>query len=138
MTKKKTRENLYLMLFQAEFHQEQELIEQAELFLESLEGKDATQKAKTVLKERYQSVIGHLAEIDEKIEEKAEGWDLSRLPKADLSVMRLAVYEILYDEDVPDSVAINEAVELAKCYGGEKSFRFVNGVLASVVKERSV
>ena len=138
MTKKKTRENLYLMLFQAEFHQEQELIEQAELFLESLEGKDATQKAKTALKERYQSVIGHLAEIDEKIEEKAEGWDLSRLPKADLSVMRLAVYEILYDEDVPDSVAINEAVELAKCYGGEKSFRFVNGVLASVVKERSV
>ena len=126
------------MLFQAEFHQEQELMEQADLFLESLEGKDATHKAKTALKEKYQSVIEHLVEIDEKIGEKAEGWSLSRLPKADLSVMRLAVYEILYDEDVPDGVAINEAVELAKRYGGEKSFRFVNGVLASVVKERSV
>lgn len=138
MTKKRTRENLYLMLFQTEFHQEQDLMEQADLFLESLEGKDATEKAKETLKERYQSVLAHLTEIDEKIGQKAEGWNLSRLPKADLSVMRLAVYEILYDEDVPDGVAINEAVELAKRYGGDKSYRFVNGVLASVVKERSV
>jgi len=138
MTKKRTRENLYLMLFQAEFHQEQDLMEQADLFLESLEGKDATQKAKEVLKERYRSVLEHLPEIDEKIGEKAEGWSFSRLPKADLTVMRLAVYEILFDEDVPDGVAINEAVELAKRYGGDKSYRFVNGVLASVVKERSV
>ena len=114
MTKKRTRENLYLMLFQTEFHQEQDLMEQADLFLESLEGKDATEKAKETLKERYQSVLAHLTEIDEKIGQKAEGWNLSRLPKADLSVMRLAVYEILYDEDVPDGVAINEAVELAK------------------------
>ena len=119
MTKKRTRENLYLMLFQTEFYQEQDLMEQADLFLESLEGKDATEKAKGALRERYQSVLSHLSEID-------------------LSVMRLAVYEILYDEDVPDGVAINEAVELAKRYGGDKSFRFVNGVLASVVKERSV
>ncbi len=138
MTKKRIRENLYLMLFQTEFHQEQDLMEQADLFLENMEEKDATEKAKETLKERYQSVLAHLAEIDEKIGQKAEGWNLSRLPKADLSVMRLAVYEILYDEDVPDGVAINEAVELAKRYGGEKSYRFVNGVLASVVKERSV
>lgn len=138
MTKKRTRENLYLMLFQTEFYQEQDLMEQADLFLESLEGKDATEKAKGALRERYQSVLSHLSEIDEKIGQKAEGWSFSRLPKADLSVMRLAVYEILYDEDVPDGVAINEAVELAKRYGGDKSFRFVNGVLASVVKERPV
>lgn len=138
MTKKRTRENLYLMLFQTEFHQEQDLMEQADLFLDNLEEKDATEGAKEKLKERYQSVLAHLEEIDQKIGQKAEGWTLSRLPKADLSVMRLAVYEILYDEDVPDGVAINEAVELAKRYGGEKSYRFVNGVLASVAKERSV
>lgn len=138
MTKKKTRENLYLMLFQTDFHQEQDLMEQADLFLESLEGRDATQKAKQALKERYQSVLEHLTEIDEKIEAKSEGWAIKRLPKSDLTVMRLAVFEILYDEDVPDGVAINEAVELAKIYGGEKSFRYVNGVLASIVKEREV
>lgn len=138
MTKKKTRENLYLMLFQTDFHQEQDLMEQADLFLESLEGRDATQKAKQALKERYQSVLEHLTEIDEKIEAKSEGWAIKRIPKSDLTVMRLAVFEILYDEDVPDGVAINEAVELAKLYGGEKSFRYVNGVLASIVKEREV
>ena len=138
MTKKRTRENLYLMLFQAEFHQKQDLMEQADLFLEGLEGRDATQKAKKTLREKYQSVLAHLPEIDEKIGQKAEGWSISRIPKADLSVMRLAVYEILFDEEVPEGVAINEAVELAKCYGGDKSFRFVNGVLASIVKERSV
>lgn len=138
MTKKKTRENLYLMLFQADFHQEQDLMEQADLFLDSLEGRDATQKAKQALKERFQSVLEHLTEIDEKIEAKSEGWAIKRLPKSDLTVMRLAVFEILYDEDVPDGVAINEAVELAKLYGGDKSFRYVNGVLASIVKEREV
>lgn len=138
MTKKRTRENLYQMLFQAEFHQKHELMEQADLFLEGLEGKDATGKAKAALKERYRLVLEHLAEIDEMIEQKSEGWTLSRISKADLSVMRLAVYELLYDENVPDGVAINEAVELAKLYGGEKSFRFVNGVLATIAKERSV
>lgn len=138
MTKKRTREILYRMLFQAEFHQKQELMEQADLYLEGLEGKDATREAKAELRERFESVIGHLAEIDEKIGLKSEGWSISRIPKADLSVMRLAVYELLYDEDVPEGVAINEAVELAKLYGGEKSFRFVNGVLASIAKERSV
>lgn len=138
MTKKKTREILYRMLFQAEFYPEQERVGQAELFLERLEDRDATQGVRERLLERYKAVLVHLPEIDKKIEEKAEGWSLVRLPKADLAVMRLAVYELLYDEDVPQGVAINEAVELAKHYGGEKSFRFVNGVLAAIAKERSV
>ena len=136
MTKKRTRENLYLMLFQTEFHQEQDLMEQADLFLDSLEEKDVTEKAKETLKERYQSVLGHLAEIDEKIGQKAEGWNLSRLPKADLSVMRLAVYEIYHDEDVPEKVAANEAVEIAKKYGGEESASFINGLLGKVIRTR--
>lgn len=135
MTKKRTRENLYLMLFQTDFHEENDRMEQADLFLEDLTDRDATKKAKSELKERYESVLAHLQEIDEKIEQKAEGWSFSRLAKADLTVMRLAVYEILFDEEVPDSVAISEAVELAKRYGGDKSYRFVNGVLASIVKE---
>ena len=75
-----------------------------------------------------------MEEIDQKISEKAEGWSLQRLSKSDLAVLRLATYEILFDEEVPDGVAINEAVELAKSYGGDKSYRFVNGVLASIAK----
>lgn len=135
MTKKRTRENLYIMLFQTNFYQEEDRIEQAELYLEGLEDSDATEKAKSVLRERYQAVLGHISEIDQKIEEKAKGWALGRLPKSDLTILRLAVFEILFDEDVPNGVAINEAVELAKLYGGDKSYRFINGVLASIVKE---
>ena len=65
-----------------------------------------------------------------KLNEKAQGWDTGRMSKVDLTILRLAVYEICYDEDVPTGVAINEAVELAKKFGQDASFGFVNGVLA--------
>lgn len=135
MTRKRTRENLYIMLFQTNFHQEDDRMEQADIFLDRLDDKDATKKAKTVLKERFCSVLEHMAEIDKRIEEKAEGWTITRLAKSDLTILRLAIFEILYDDEVPNGVAINEAVELAKLYGGDKSYGFVNGVLASIVKE---
>lgn len=133
MTRTKLRENLYIMLFQSDFHGEEDLSEQAEMYLEDLEG--ASKKAKTELKERFEAVISNLPAIDAKIEEKAEGWTVSRMAKADLTVMRLAVFEILFDESVPNGVAINEAVNLAKIYGTEKASGFINGVLASIVRE---
>lgn len=135
MTRKRTRENLYIMLFQNNFHSENDVLEQADIYLERLEDADATKKAKTELKERFQSVLEHIEEIDKVIEERSKGWTISRLAKADLTVMRLAAFEILYDEEVPNSVAINEAVELAKKYGGDKSSGFVNGVLASIARD---
>lgn len=135
MTRKRTRENLYIMLFQTDFHKKEDRMEQADIYLEHLTDTDATKKAKGELRVRFESVLEHIGEIDAKIEEKAKGWTLSRLSKADLTVMRLAVFEILFDEEVPNGVAINEAVELAKLYGGDKSPGFVNGILASVVKE---
>ena len=134
MTKRRIRENLYVMLFQTAFYQEEERSLQADLFLEDLEGKDATKQAKGILKERFTEVCDHLSEIDALIAEKAKGWKLERLAKADLAVLRVAVFEMLYDEEIPNAVAINEAVELAKKYGEEKSGGFVNGILASVEK----
>jgi N utilization substance protein B len=75
-------------------------------------------------------VEAHQARIDRLIEETSENWALSRMPLVDRNILRIAVYEMLYhDDDVPDSVAINEAVEMAKVYGGEDSSKFVNGVL---------
>jgi len=123
------------MLFQTDFHHQEERMEQADIYLEGMEGADATKKAKAELRERYEAVLEHMEEIDQKIGEKANGWTISRLARADLAVMRLAVFEILFDDDVPNSVAINEAVELAKRYGGDKSYGFVNGILSSIVKE---
>lgn len=75
-------------------------------------------------------VEAHQARIDRLIEETSDNWALSRMPLVDRNILRLAVFEMLYrDEDVPDSVAINEAVEMAKVYGGEDSSKFVNGIL---------
>ena len=77
--------------------------------------------------------VSGLAEIDEAIDAVAEGWKTGRMGKVDLTLIRLAVYEMKYDEDVPVGVAINEAVELAKKYGTDESPAFINGVLAKLV-----
>ena len=76
-----------------------------------------------------QGIIGDIADLDQRVLQQTKGWKLERLAKVDLAILRLAFYEILYREDVPRSAAINEAVELAKTYGSERSGRFVNGIL---------
>jgi N utilization substance protein B len=77
-----------------------------------------------------------LPEIDRIIAQRAEGWRLERLHSVDRNILRLAVYELCYREDIPPQVAINEAVELAKKYGGEHSPAFINGILDRIWKER--
>lgn len=82
--------------------------------------------------EKFDHIKERIDEIDEKINQVAKGWKTERMGKADLAILRLAVYEMLYDEDVPVKVAINEAVELAKKYGGDESPAFVNGILGKI------
>jgi N utilization substance protein B len=77
-------------------------------------------------------VISHAEEIDERISRYSKGWMTSRMPKVDLSIMRLSSYEMAFRNDIPASVSINEAVELSKKYGDDHSQTFVNGVLAKV------
>ena len=79
--------------------------------------------------------IPRIQEIDALLNEAAEGWKTSRMNKVDLTILRLAVYEMRWDDDVPEGVAINEAVELAKRFGGENSSSFVNGVLGKLAKQ---
>ena len=74
-------------------------------------------------------------EIDALLDETSEGWRTGRMSKVDLNLLRLAVYEIRFDEDIPTGVAISEAVELAKQFGGEESSSFVNGILGHIAKE---
>jgi len=76
-------------------------------------------------------------EIDAYLSDISEHWTVSRMPLVDRNILRLAVYEILHAEDIPDSVSINEAVEMAKSYGGEDSSKFVNGVLGKLAEIRS-
>ena len=79
--------------------------------------------------------IEHLDEIDQLIESKLKNWKLSRISKVSLSILRVAVYELKYMDDVPTNVSINEAVELAKQYANEDDYSFINGVLGAIAKE---
>ena len=84
-----------------------------------------------------EGIAEHGTDIDQLIEERAAGWRLERLHSVDRNVLRLAIYELLHRDDVPPEVVIDEAVELAKRYGTEKSPAFVNGILDRIYKERS-
>jgi len=82
-------------------------------------------------------VKSHEQEIDELISRYSKDWAIERIARVDLSILRVAIYEMLYrGKDVPTGAAINEAVELAKRYGGEKSYAFINGILGSVAREK--
>ncbi|HBA96746.1 MAG TPA: transcription antitermination factor NusB [Lachnospiraceae bacterium] len=133
MTRKKFRENLYIMLFRLDFYDREELSGQTDIYLED-EIENASEKDKKELRNKFNSILSHLDKIDAQIEEKSNGWTVKRISKAELTVLRLAIFEILYDDDVPDGVAINEAVELSKIYCAGKAKGFVNGILASVVR----
>ncbi|MBQ8040068.1 MAG: transcription antitermination factor NusB, partial [Lachnospiraceae bacterium] len=80
--------------------------------------------------QKYEKISEKITQIDEMINEKTEGWKTGRMGKVDLTILRLAVYEILFDDSIPTQVAINEAVELAKKFGRDESAKFINGVLA--------
>ena len=132
MGRSELREHIFRILFQIEFHDMEELEEQVELYFEQLE--QIKDKDKTYIKEKYEKIFGMQDEIDGKINEAASGWKTSRMNRADLAILRLAVYELLYDEDIPVGVAINEAVELAKKYSSEEGPAFINGILGKLSK----
>jgi N utilization substance protein B len=132
MNRRNIREHVFCMVFQKDFYDRAELPNQLLLYLEEV---DATQEEKDYLIERALKVVDLSDEIDQEIDQASERWRVGRIGKTDLAILRLAVYEMNHDEDVPASVAINEAVELAKKYGGDQSYGFVNGILAKLVRE---
>ncbi|MCI8408111.1 MAG: transcription antitermination factor NusB [Lachnospiraceae bacterium] len=130
MTRRECREHLMVMLFQTEFHTKEELPEQISYYMNDIIAPKKDDVA--YIQDKFQNVLELLEEIDSLIESVSEGWKLKRMFKVDLAIMRLAVYEMKYDEEIPVSVAINEAVEIAKKYGQDSSPSFVNGILAKV------
>jgi transcription antitermination factor nusB len=131
MTRREIREQVFKMLFRVEFYNQEEMSEQIALCED--DACSWKEKDKTYIFEKVEKISEKLEEIDAKINEVSEGWKTGRMGKVDLTLIRLAVYEMLYEEDVLAKVAINEAVELAKQYGTDNSPSFVNGVLAKLV-----
>ena len=132
MSRSELREHIFRMLFRVEFVSEEEMKEQEALYFELLE--EVSEKDQAYISNKYNAILEKLEEIDNVLNELSTGWKTSRMNRVDLTVLRLATYEIKWDEDVPTSVAINEAVELAKKYSSDSGPAFINGVLAKVAK----
>ena len=135
MVRSELREHIFKMLFQIEFNDAQDMPERLKNYFELLE--DAADKDKEYIQKKYEAVAAKMPEIDSLLNESAKGWRTARMNKVDLTVLRLAVYEMKWDEDIPVEVAINEAVKLAKRFGGENSSSFVNGVLGKIARQES-
>lgn len=129
------RDILFRMLFQVEFYEKSEFDEQLEnYFTYTKEVDDDVRKSLLI---RFNEIQDKLGEIDVILSQAVSGWKLNRISKADFNILRIAVFEIKYCDEIPEKVAINEAIEISKKYGGESSPSFINGVLAKVIVKKS-
>ena len=129
--KRELREQIFMLLFRVEFNQKDDMPEQCTLFLEDGDT-EISEKDAAYIRSKYEKIAEKLPEIDKLINETAIGWDTQRMGKVELTIIRLAVYEIRFDETVPTGVAINEAVELAKTYCDVEAKSFINALLAKL------
>ena len=127
MVRTELREHIFKMLFQIEFNDPADMPDHLKYYFETRE--DAGDKEIEYIRGKYEAVVSRLPEIDALLNENAKGWKTGRMNKVDLTILRLAVYEMKWDDDIPDGVAINVAVELAKRFFGESISSFVNGIL---------
>lgn len=131
MSRREQREQIFKILFGVEFHSADELEEQIGLYMEDLG--DIRKKDADYMTGKVRSIVEHMDEIDGMINQASKNWKTTRMAKAELSILRLVAYEIKYEDDIPVSVSINEAVELAKLYGSDHGPAFVNGILSGMV-----
>lgn len=149
MTRRELREHCFKMLFCADFYPVEEQTQQLEQYFEALKEEETTpegmsqflhcvemeEKDSNYLLNKTKAAMEKLELLDDRINQVAQGWKTKRMGKVELTILRLAVYEMDYDEEIPEKVAINEAVELAKKFGGEDAPSFINGVLAKMVQK---
>ena len=129
MTRREQREATFELLFEREFRPEESA---EEIFALSTENRDIDSVKEKYIKETYFGVIEHQDEIDDLINNAANGWKVSRFSNATRCAVRICVYELLYKKDIPSTVSINEAIELVKKFDDPKSRSFTNGVLNNI------
>ena len=143
MTRHELREQIFKTVFQIPFYDGYV----PALDLEDISGKES-EDVDDILPEEIQKDIDYIdnkvtaiqdrvSEIDNEIDAHSNSWKVARMGKTELAILRVAVYEILFDDDTPNAVAVNEAIELAKVYSDEKSAAFINGVLDGIIKKES-
>lgn len=149
MNRRQIREHIFKILFLVDFTEEDQAGKQAAMeksmedeileYFDQIPDEEienpplfADEEDRSYITEKAMQIVRRIPEIDTKINEVAKGWKTTRMARTDLAVLRLGVYEILFDDEIPKGVAINEAVELAKQYGSDSSGAFINGILAGI------
>ena len=147
MTRRELREHCFKMLFGTAFYPIEEADDQISHYFEAPDEDEQQEDGSyrvihsaafdiydsDYVRGKVEKIIEKIPELDERINGVAEGWKTKRMGRVELALLRLALYEISFDDDIPEKVAINEAVELARKFGGDDSPAFVNGILAKLV-----
>ncbi len=130
MNRRDLRENVFKLIFVEHFHEESSFSEQIEIFSKENEISD---EDKELIENRVSSVFEKIPEIDDMIQKASKNWTIDRMALVDKSLLRLVIFEAIFDEKIPVGVALNEGIELAKKYGSKKSAKFINGVAGKVI-----
>jgi len=133
MNRRDARKASFSLIYQLEFISHDEITENLDDFMNSYDDMDAL--SKTFIMGEFNGVWQNITQIDSLVSTYSKSWDIDRISKVDLAILRLSLYEILHCEDIPNKVSVNEAVELAKEFGGDESSVFVNGILGKIVAE---
>ena len=133
MGRRELREHIFKLLFMSDFNDGEEMNDQLAMYFDGLDV--LKENDQEYMQSKYENIKAHLDEIVALLNEKSKGWKTRRMSTVDLSILRLAVSEMKFDADVPVKVAINEAVEIAKSFGGDASASFVNGILGKIAKD---
>jgi len=134
MNRHQLREHVFLLVFRAAFYSYEDMPEQIRLYIEEME-EPAREEDAELIEKKSSAVFARLSELDKLINERTDHWNTDRMGKVELAIVRLALYEMLFDDEVPQKVAVDEAVNLAREYGQDGSGQFVNGVLARFISD---
>ena len=135
MKRRRAREYALQMLFQVDVTKASP---DRDLLNDFWEGNDEEEEVREFANSIVSGTLQHLDEIDKAIKQAAEHWSIDRMSVVDRNILRAAAYELLYRDDIPPSVAINEAIEIAKKYSAEESSAFINGILDKIQKQRHI
>jgi len=138
MNRHELRDRVFRLLFRVEFNSPEEMPEQVRFFCEDEDYGTIEKEDSAFVKDKFDKIISHKDELDAIISENISGWDLDRIGKVELAVLRLAAYEMIMDEEIPTGVAMDEAIEIAKTYGQENSGSFVNAVLSKIKTAKGI
>ena len=130
MSRTNARKNAFSLLFQLDFFNNEEIDNSKKIFFD--ENPDIGGGDMDYIVRAVDGTVEHISDIDKIISENLKGWTIERLNKVDLAILRLAVYEMLYDDEPPDGIVINEAVEIAKKYSSDQAPGFINGILGKI------